>query len=81
MNSFETWQVLIGCIQVGILLATFAGALYVGVKANEINDRVRALQDYVGIAALPGDGLVKLVNIGKINMRPEQKAKAISQLF
>ena len=68
MNSFETWQVVIGCIQVGILLATFAGALYVGIKANEINDRLRVLQDYAAVSVTPDAGSIKLMNVGKVNL-------------
>ncbi|MFZ2252770.1 MAG: hypothetical protein WAW13_01190 [Minisyncoccia bacterium] len=68
MNSFEMWQVLLGCIQASILLATFLGAIYVGFKANEINDRMRMLQDYVAIAAVPDSSVIKLINVGKVNL-------------
>jgi len=68
MNSFETWQVWLGCIQAGILMATFAGAFYIGLKANEINDRVRILQDYVAIAVIPDNSVIKLMNVGKVNL-------------
>lgn len=68
MNLFETWQVIIGCIQSGILLATFLGALYVGFKANEINDRLRILQDYTAVSVIPGEDRIKLLNVGKVNL-------------
>lgn len=68
MTSFESWQVFLGCIQVGILLATFLGALYVGFKANEINDRLRLLQDYAAIAVIPNADTIKLSNVGKVNL-------------
>src|SRR3954463_9033382 len=68
MNSFEKWQVVLGCINAGILIATFLGALYIGFKANEINDRVRKLQDYVAIAVVPDNSVIKLLNVGKVNL-------------
>lgn len=68
MNTFEKWQIVVSCIQIGILLATFCGAFYIGLKANEINDRMRVLQDYVAVALIPDSETVKLLNVGKVNL-------------
>lgn len=40
MESFEKWQVIIGISQTGILVMTFLGALYIGLKQNEINQNL-----------------------------------------
>lgn len=69
MNLFEIWQVVLGCLQVVILVATFLGALFIGVKTNQINERLRLLQDYVGVAVVPADeNILKLLNVGKVNL-------------
>lgn len=70
MNSFETWQVFLGIIQSMILLGAFLGALYVGMKQNEINNRILSLQDYVAISAVPDQrsGKINLLNTGKLNL-------------
>jgi hypothetical protein len=69
MTSFENRQVVLGIVQAALLLATFLGALYVGLKQNEINDRLRILQDYVAVSAVPGpSGTIKLINAGKMNI-------------
>lgn len=48
---------------------TFLGALYIGLKQNEINDRLRTLQDYVALVTIPGpEGTIKLINVGKANL-------------
>lgn len=70
MNSFEKWQVIVNSISTGILLMTFIGALYLGLKQNEINDRLRALQEeYVAIAVVPGkENKLNVLNVGKANL-------------
>lgn len=68
MTSFEKWQVIVSIVQAGVLLMTFLGAIYIGFKQNEINDRLRALQDYVAISAVPSNGIIKLLNTGKTNL-------------
>jgi len=70
MNALEQWQVTLSAVQTGILLMTFLGALYIGFKQNEINDRLRALQDYVAVAAVPDtvNNVIKLINTGKTNV-------------
>lgn len=44
MTSFETWQVINMTIQSMLLLAAFLGALYVGLKQYEINEKLVELQ-------------------------------------
>ena len=69
MNAFEKWQVILGIVQAGLLLMTFLGAIYIGLKQNEINDRLRVLQDYVAVSAIPDQsGKIKLINSGKSNV-------------
>jgi hypothetical protein len=68
MSTFEKIQIVIGCVQAAILFMTFKGAWYVGLKANEINDRLRVLQDYVAIVFVPDKTVIKLLNVGKINL-------------
>jgi hypothetical protein len=69
MNAFENWQVILGIIQVTLLLSTSLAAIYIGLKQNEINDRLRTLQDYVSVSAVPDQsGKIKLINTGKTNV-------------
>ena len=69
MNAFEKWQVIVNTVQAGIILMAFFGALYIGFKQNEINDKLRLLQDYVAVAAVPdANSVIKLINTGKINL-------------
>lgn len=71
MNAFEHWQVIqviIGAAQIGALIFAALLAYYVGLKQNEINNHLLRLQDYVAIAATPGDGVIKLINTGKSNL-------------
>jgi len=44
MTAFETWQVVLGIVQAALLLAAFLGAMYVGLKQNEINKNLLDLQ-------------------------------------
>ena len=70
MNAFEKWQVVLGVVQAGILLMTFLGAIYIGLKQNEINERLRTLQDYVAVTAVPdaSNNKIKLINTGRTNL-------------
>jgi hypothetical protein len=56
-------------IQNTILLLTLFFAIILGFQQNQINERLKDLNDFVGIVALPGqDGTIKLINVGKINL-------------
>lgn len=69
MNAFENWQVAIGIVQAVLVLFTALVALFIGFKQNEINDRLKSLQDYVAISAIPDQsGKIKLINTGKVNL-------------
>lgn len=43
-------------------------AVVIGVFQILINLRLKKLQDYVAIAAVPGEGVIKLLNTGTINL-------------
>ncbi len=44
MSAFEKWQVVNMTIQSALLLVVFLGALYVGLKQNEINQKLMDIQ-------------------------------------
>jgi|GEM_PF-904212 len=70
MNAFEKWQVIVGASQMGALVVATFLAFYIGLKQNEINNRLLKLQDYVAIAAVPNPNanVINLINTGKINL-------------
>lgn len=49
MTAFEKWQVIIGITSACLLLAAFLGALLVGLRQNEINQRLLDLQYNVSV--------------------------------
>jgi len=44
------------------------GALLFGGWQIKINSRLKSLQDFVSVAAVPGNGTIKLLNTGKVNL-------------
>ncbi len=67
----DTLQILntifTGCAVVVAIVAVVA-AYMIGQKQNEINGRLLALQDYVAIYIIPGDGVINMFNTGKSNV-------------
>lgn len=55
--------------KIWIEIATALGALIFGIWQIIINRRLKSLQDYVSVSAVPGDnGVIKLLNTGKTNL-------------
>ncbi len=55
-TSFEIWQVVNMTIQSMLLLAAFLGALYVGLKQYEINEKLLELQYQPSVEIAMADG-------------------------
>ena len=76
MSAFEKWQVVVNIVQSAVLLATFLGALYIGlkqsdisVKQNEINQTLLDLNYSPSVEITYSDKRINIVNKGKTNLR------------
>ena len=68
MNAFESWQVVNMTIQTILLLATFLGALYIGLKQNELNQQLVELQYQPSIEVSVVDDQLQILNKGNHNV-------------
>ena len=68
MTAFENWQVFLGIVQAAILLAAFLGALYVGLKQNEINRSLLDLQFSVSLEVTYQPQRLNIINKGQNNI-------------
>lgn len=68
MSAFEKWQVGLDIVTACILLAAFLGALYVGLKQNEINDNLLNLHYSVSLEITHAPGQINVSNKGQTNI-------------
>ena len=68
INSFESWQVVVGIINACILLAAFLGALYIGLKQNEINQNLLDLHLQVSVEITYSNKRINTINKGQTNL-------------
>jgi hypothetical protein len=64
LTDFEIWQVVNMTAQSVLLLATFLGALYVGVKQYQINKQLIELQHQPSIEIAATDEQLQILNKG-----------------
>lgn len=68
MNAYEKWQVRVSIIQTVVLLATFLGALYIGLKQNEINQNLLELSHVVSVELSYAPQKLNIFNKGRENV-------------
>lgn len=68
MTAFEKWQVGLGVLTACILLAAALLAFYVGLKQNEINERLLDLNYVVSLEITHVPGQIRVRNKGKTNV-------------
>ena len=70
MTKFEKWQVAINCFQVFILTLTLACAVYIGLRQNQINEKLLNL-NYIPsleVAYTSHDKRIQIYNKGNSNI-------------
>jgi hypothetical protein len=70
MNKFEKWQVFIGCIQATLLLLALISAIYIGLKQNQINEKLLNLNyiPSVVVGYTPENKRIQIFNKGNSNI-------------
>lgn len=64
LSAFEIWQVVNLTAQSVLLLATFLGALYVGIKQHQINKQLIELQHQPSVEVATASGQLRIFNKG-----------------